>query len=182
MENFQEISAVQAANNPIASQSEQTTNDGTTVSTAAETLCSIDDLIGVQLERFYSLLYLYSEDDASQIARSVKPHGVNSWVIVNDKVTKIADVNAELQIYHDQIDAFVTIGKLFTIGEIIQTVSMVRRELKLKPYLKNILKSCVSDFLARHMAIPELSKQPEGSKEMPKVTGYTPTFNLNCQL
>lgn len=165
-----------------AVKAQQDLNAGTNVSTAANISFSSDDLNGIQLERYYSLLSLYNEERALKIASSVNSHGFNSWAMVSDKVMMITDTDAELQTYYDQIDSIISIGKLHSIGEIIQAVAMVRRLLGLKPHLKNILKSCVTDFLARHMATQELSVLPEGSNDKPKVIGYIPTFNLNCQL
>lgn len=136
----------------------------------------------IQIERFYYLTMYYGETIAMSIVRQVKPHGLNSWTMVCDKISKLTDIEANEQEYHDMIDEKLSIGTKYTNADTIKVVSTVRRSLGMKPYLKDILKHCVKDFLFRHMADVELSVVTEDSNDKPTAIAYIPTINLNSQL
>lgn len=143
---------------------------------------TVKGLTALQLERFYSLSYLYGEEGAMKIVSNVTSHGMDSWGMITQKTEAITDMDSDNVDYHDALEKFITIGQLNSIGDIIHAVAMIRRELGLKPHKKDILKSCVADFFARHMVKTVFEELPIGSKDKPKVIGYIATFNLNCQL
>jgi len=143
---------------------------------------TIESLSNLQLERYYWLSFLYKDDVAMHIISNATSHGMDSWAMVSQKITTISDMDTDSTDYYNGLEEFMTIGKVYGKGEIIHTVAFVRKEMGLKPHDKNILKSCVADFFARHMVRAEFSVVPEGSKDKPEVIGYVPTFNLNCQL
>lgn len=140
-----------------------------------------EEMTLLQLERFSWLSMYYSDTIALSIVSIVTSHGLNAWEPVANKVSKIRSLETDSTEYHDALNRFVVIGRVFTMQEVILTTLRVRSDMNLKPYVKNILTNSLHDFFAHHMVLTVLSEVSAGSEDKPKVIGYQAIFNLNCQ-
>jgi len=177
---MQENSNEEASASNLNAQNEQS---GVVVSFGQETpQLSTTSLTDLQMGRYHYLLSRYSKIDALRLVTMITAHGNNSWLLVWEKIIQVGNMNAEDQKYYNSIDSDISLGTLISVGDIIEIISCKRRLFKREPFLQDIVKNCVSDFLTRYIAIPQYSEVPEHLKEKPKLIGYIPTFNLNCQL
>lgn len=148
---------------------------------AQQTILTEDQLSPLQTERYLYASMMYGDEVSLRIVSATTSHGLSSWESTSAKITTISECRGKKDDYFNQIGSNITIDRMYTDREIIKFISSIRTELGLPPYLKNILKNCIHDFLMYH--IPVQVKGDEDPKTgKPTIIGYIPVVNLNSQI
>jgi hypothetical protein len=129
------------------------------------------------------LSILGDEEQSVMLTLLTEKSGENTLKNIWSKLQLLAVENEATQNYYEELDKSFQLNEPVTDATIISTVSLVRRKLRMQPYITGLVQNCMSDFLKLFIVKTEVASTRTQKKDgtwynKKSKVSFTPQFRL----